>query len=208
MGGRRHIPLTLLGLLTLLAGGGAVWAQLDGPDGATITVQNATAATYGDPPGSTSFTLDLMSCVKSGGTSGCIAQTRRISYVPGRYMVVYQTQPSRKLLGTVPPAGIAFTVGQYVRVPGGSSPWAHAGTTLTRTETLAAFSHRVTMSKAATGKVYETAVVRNGYLVSVRLKVVVRTQVLPNGQEYLGFVINQTYRIVRVNGKPTPALAS
>jgi hypothetical protein len=187
--------------LTLLAGGAAVWGQLIGPDGATIAVQNATAATYGDPTGSTSFTLDLQSCVSSNGTSGCIAQTRRITYVPPKSMVVYQTQPSRQRLGTVPPAGIAFTLAQYVRVTVGGSPWAHSGTKLTRTETLAAYSHRVTMTKAATGKVYETATVRNGYLVSVKLKVVVHTQTLHNGQVYPGFVINQTYQIVRINGR-------
>jgi hypothetical protein len=209
MGGWRVIPLTLLGTMTLLAGGAAVWAQLDGPDGATITVQNATAATFGQPLGSTSFTMDLASNVSAGGTKGFISSTRRVLYVSSNDMEVAQTKP---VLGPPQRQSKAQTqeaLRQYGAVTGGVLPWAHSGNALTRTESFTAFSARVTPGEqVADGTVHESVVVRGGYLVLINLRVVVPRQTLSDGAVAPGGVVIQTYRFLRINGKPALALAS
>ncbi len=204
MHGRGSIPHILLGLLTALTGGAIALSLLTGPPGANVILQNATAATYGSPLGTTSFTLNLASSVSTSGTSGFITQTRRVVYAPSDGMIVYQTQPTVKRLGRVPKDGISTVLIQYAAVTGGPSDWTQSGTHLIRTETLGAFSRRVSgQIPAAHGMVHETAVVRGGYLVEVTLNVVV-----PRQQAAPGDVINQTYRILRVNGQAAPALSS
>jgi hypothetical protein len=209
MGGRRLIPLTLLGVMTLLIAGAGVWGQLRSPDGATITVQNATAATYGEPLGSTSFTMDLASNVSASGTKGFISSTRRVLYISPNDMVVAQTKPVLGLPQRQSKAQTREALKQYGAVTGGVIPWAHSGKALTRTESFTTFSARVTPGEqVADGTVHESVVIRGGYLVLISLRVLVPRQTLSDGAVAPGGVVTQTYRFLRINGRPAPALAS
>src|SRR5580704_11880779 len=102
MEARRRVPTILLGLLTLLAGGAVAVGLFNSPTTASVAVANATAQTYGAPLGSTSFTLDITVNVSALGTKGEISQVRRVVYTLPPHMVVYQTVPSLRRLGTIP----------------------------------------------------------------------------------------------------------
>ena len=52
------------------------------PSGATLTVQNASARTFGTPTGSTSFAMDLINTVSAGGSKGTVSQVRQVDYRP------------------------------------------------------------------------------------------------------------------------------
>ena len=86
-----------------------------------------------------------------------------------------------------------------------------------RTETLAAYDARVPAATATTcvprastvqGTVKERAAVRAGYLVGVRLTVVVPPQTLANGQPAASGVENQALVMLEINGTRTAALHS
>jgi hypothetical protein len=56
--------------------------------------------------------------------------------------------------------------------------------------------------------VYESIDVRDGYLVYLRIKVVLPSQRLSSGQSATGGVIGETLQIVSINGHAAPALSS
>ena len=58
------------------------------------------------------------------------------------------------------------------------------------------------------GTVHERAAVRSGYLVGVRLTVVVPPQTLADGQQATSGVENQALVLLEINGTRTAALGS
>jgi hypothetical protein len=215
---RNLIPLVLLAVLGLGGLAFAVLGASSAPSGATLAVQNGSARTFGTPTGSTSFALDLVNTISAGGSKGTISQVRQVDYKPPARMKVYQeTGSSSKLIAVLSPSAVACSLSTYTAIVGGSTPWTPNGTNFVRTETLAAYDARVPAATATTcvprattvqGTVKERAAVRGGFLVGVRLIVVVPQQTLQNGQTAAGGVENQALVFLQINGTQTSSLKS
>jgi hypothetical protein len=214
---RNLIPLTLLAVLALLTLLFAVLGASSAPSGATIAVQNASGNTFGSPSGSTSFVMDLVDTVSSGAGTGTVTQVRQIDYVPPNRMAVYQVGSKLRLLAVLPQAAITCTLSAYTTLVGGSTQWTANGGAYTRTESLADYSARVphvTPSSCAPspatvhGQVHEKASVRSGYLVGMRLTVVVPPQTLPSGGAAAHGVEGEAVVMVQINGTRVRSLGS
>ncbi len=215
---RNLIPLVLLAVLALATLGFAVLGASSAPSGATLAVQNASTETFGSPTGSTSFAMDLVSTLSAGAGSGTLTQVRLIGYVPPQHMAVYQVAAgSTRLLAVLDPAAVTCALSEYTAIVGGTTPWTANGSGYTRTESLAAYSARVPRTTTTScephptsvrGQVLERAVVRSGYLVSVRLTVVVPPQRLSNGTEAAHGAEGEALVLLRINGTPTRSLGS
>jgi hypothetical protein len=215
---RNLIPLVLLAVLGLGGLAFAVLGASSAPSGATLAVQNDSARTFGTPTGSTSFAMDLVNTISAGGSKGTISQVRQVVYKPPSRMRVYQeTGSSSKLIAVLSPAAAACSLSTYTAIVGGSTPWTPNGTNFVRTETLAAFDARVPAASATTcvprastvqGTVNERAAVRGGFLVGVRLTVVVPPQKMQNGQAAANGVENQALVLLQINGARTSSLKS
>ena len=215
---RNLIPLVLLAVLGLGGLAFAVLGASSAPSGATLAVQNGSARTFGTPTGSTSFVMDLVNTISAGGSKGTISQVRQVVYRPPARMRVYQeTGSSSTLRAVLSPAAAACTLSTYTAIVGGSTPWTPSGTNFVRTETLAAFDARVPAATATTcvprattvqGTVKERAALRSGFLVGVRLIVVVPPQKLQNGQAAASGVENQALVFLQIDGTPTSSLKS
>jgi hypothetical protein len=210
---RNLIPLVLLAALGVGALGFAVLGASSAPSGATLTVQNASVRTFGTPTGSTSFAMDLVNTISAGGAKGTISQVRQVDYKPPHRMSVYQeVGSSSKLIAVLTPTAIACSLSTYTAIVGGSTPWTGNGTAFVRTESLATYDARVPAASATTcvprsttvqGTVQERAAVRGGFLVGVRLTVVVPPQAhAANGVE------NQALVLLEINGTHVAALGS
>jgi hypothetical protein len=207
---RNLIPLALLAVLGVGALGFAVLGASAAPSGATLTVQNGSTRTFGSPTGSTSFTMDVVNAVTTGGSNASVSQVRQIRYTPPDSMLVYQqVGSSSKLIASLNASTIPCSLSTYTALVGGPTPWTARGTAFVRTESLSAFSARVPTATATTcapepssvrGQVHETAAVRAGYLVGVRLTVVVPAQTLANGQRAEHGVENQALVMTKING--------
>jgi len=215
---RNLIPLVLLAVLALGTLGFAVLGASSAPSGATLTVQNSSVRTFGTPTGSTSFAMDLVNTISAGGSKGTISQVRQVDYKAPNRMSVYQDSGSgSKLIAILTPSAIACSLSTYTAIVGGDTPWTASGTVFVRTETLAAYDARVPAATGTTceprattvnGTVHERAVVHAGYLVGVRLTVVVPPQSLANGQPAANGVENQALVLLELNGTRTIALGS
>jgi hypothetical protein len=215
---RNLIPLALLAALGVGTLAFAVLGASAAPSGATLTVQNGSDRTFGNPTGSTPFALDLLNTVSSGEPNGTVSQVRQVDYVPPDRMTVYQEVGSRsKLIGTLSPSAIACSLSTYTSIVGGSTPWTPSGTAFVRTETLADYNARVPQASAIScaprptsvqGQVKERATVREGYLVAVRLTVAVPPQKLASGQQVAAGTENQALVMLEINGTRTGALGS
>jgi hypothetical protein len=215
---RNLIPLVLLAVLGLGGLAFAVLGASSAPSGATLTVQNGSARTFGTPTGSTSFTMDLVNTITAGGSKRTISQVRQVNNKPSGRMTVYQvTGSSSKLIAVLSPSAAACSLSTYTAIVGGSTPWTPNGTNFARTETLAAFDARVPAATATTcvprsstvqGTVKERAAVRGGFLVGVRLTVVVPPQKMQNGEAAASGVENQALVLLQINGTKTTALKS
>lgn len=215
---RNLIPFALLAVLALATLGFAVLGASSAPSAATLTVQNASTETFGSPTGSTSFAMDLVGTLSGGAGTGTITQVRLVTYVPPRHMAVYQVGArSTRLLAVLDQAAITCALSAYTSIVGGTTPWSANGSGYTRTETLAAYSARVPRTAATScepyptsvhGQVLEKAVVRSGYLVGVRLTVVVPPQKLSNGTEAAHRAEGEALVLLRINGTPTRSLGS
>jgi len=213
---RNLIPLALLAVLALGGLGFAVLGASSAPSGATLTVQNGSVRTFGTPTGSTSFVMDLLNTIATGGSKGTTSQVRQVDYKPPARLAVYQqTGSSSKLIAVLSPSAAACSLSTYTAVVGGSTPWTPNGTAFVRTETLAEYDARVPAPTATTcvprasmvqGTVKERAAVRGGYLVGIRLTVVVPPQKLANGQPAASGVENQALVLLEINGTRTAAL--
>jgi hypothetical protein len=93
---RNLIPLALLAVLAIGAGVFAVVGFVGAPNATTITVQNATATTFGSPPGSTSFLMDLVSTLSSGATTGTLKEQHLIDFTTPDQMKVIPVGTSSK----------------------------------------------------------------------------------------------------------------
>ena len=210
---RNLIPFALLAVLALATLGFAVLGASSAPGAATLTVQNASTETFGSPTGSTSFAMDVVSTLSAGAGTGTITQARLVAYVPPQHMAVYQvTGRSTRLLAVLDQSAITCALSAYTSIVGGTTPWTANGSTYTRTETLAVYSARVPRTAgpscapqptAVHGRVLEIAVVRSGYLISVRLTVVVPPQKLSNGTEAAHGAESEALVLLRINGTPT-----
>lgn len=215
---RNLIPLVLLAILAVGTLGFAVLGASSAPSGATLAVQNGSTRTFGTPTGSTSFAMDLVNTISAGGSKGTISQVRQVVYKPPHRMAVYQeVGSSSKLIALPRPSTIPCTLSAYTAIVGGSTPWTPSGKAFVRTETLAAYDARVPVSTATTcaprastvqGTVRERAAVSAGYLLGVRLTVVVPAQTLANGQRATSGVENQALVLLAINGTRTAALGS
>jgi hypothetical protein len=215
---RNLIPLALLAVLGLGGLAFAVLGASSAPSGATLAVQSGSAQTFGTPTGSTSFAMDLVNTISTGGSKGTISQVRQVDYRPPSRMTVYQeTGSSSKLIAVLSPAAAACSLSTYTAIVGGSTPWTPSGTNFVRTETLAAYDARVPAATATTcvprastvqGTVNERAAVRGGFLVGVRLTVTVPPQKLQNGQTATNGVENQALVFLQINGTKTSSLTS
>jgi hypothetical protein len=215
---RNLIPLVLLAVLGLGGLAFAVLGASSAPSGATLAVQNGSAQTFGTPTGSTSFTMDLVNTISASGSKGTISQVRQVDYKPTARMTVYQeTGSSSKLIAVLSPSAAACSLSTYAAIVGGSAPWTPNGTNFVRTETLAAYDARVPAATATTcvprattvqGTIKERAAVRGGFLVGVRLVVVVPPQKLQNGQTATSGVENQALVFLQINGSETSSLKS
>ena len=72
---RNLIPFTLLAVLVILALVFAVIGQTSSPNRASLAVQNATSATFGDPAGSNSFTMNLSASLSASLHSSSFRRT-------------------------------------------------------------------------------------------------------------------------------------
>ena len=214
---RNLIPLALLAVLALLTILFAVLGASSAPSGATLAVQNASGKTFGSPTGSTSFVMDLVDTASAGAGTGTLSQVRQIDYVPPNRMVVYQVGSTVRRLAVLDQAAITCTLSAYTTLVGGSTPWTASGDAYTRTESLADYSARVPQvtptscaPRPATvhGQVQERAVIRSGYLVGVRLTVVVPPQTLPGGGSAAHGVEGEAVVMVQINGTRVRSLGS
>jgi hypothetical protein len=215
---RNLIPLALLAVLALGSFAFALLGASSAPSGATLAVQNGSTRTFGSPTGATSFAIDLVTTIPAGGSSGAVSQVRGVAYVPPSHMTVSQVSGSTsKVIAVLNPAATACSLSTYAAIVGGSTPWTASGTSYVRTETLAAYDARVPRATATScvprttavrGQVRERAAVRAGYLVGVRLTLVVPPQTLSNGQQAASGVENQALVVLEIDGTRTRALGS
>jgi hypothetical protein len=215
---RNLIPPLLLAVLALGTLAFAVLGASSAPSGATLTVQNGSARTFGTPTGSISFAMDLVNTISAGGSNGTISQVRQVDYKPPARMSVYQeVGTSSKLIAVLKPSAIDCSLSTYTAIVGGSTPWTKTGAAFVRTETLAAYDARVPAATATSceprsstvsGTVKERAAVRAGFLVGVRLTVVVPPQTTANGRKAVNGVENQALVVLEIDGTRTAKLGS
>ncbi len=215
---RNLIPLALLAVLGIGTLGFAVLGASSAPSGATLTVQNASVRTFGTPTGSTSFAMDLVNSLSAAGAKGTVSQVRQVAYKPPSRMTISQVVGSNsKHIAVLPASAAVCNVVTFAAIVGGSTPWTARGAAFVRTEALATYEARVPTATPTTcepqsttvqGTVQERAAVRSGYLVGVRLTVVVPPQMLPGGQHATSGSESQALVLLEINGTRTAALGS
>ena len=114
------------------------------PHPTTVTVQNASAETFGTPTGATSFLMDLVNTLSAGPKARTLSQARLVDYVAPDRMLIYPVGSGSK----VPPSvlrqpGISCVLSAYTAMVAGPKAWNANGDTYRRTETLADYTARV-----------------------------------------------------------------
>jgi len=218
MSRRNLIPLVLLAVLAVLVLVFAAVGASSAPGSATIAVQNATGETFGAPPGTTSFSMRLVASIAAAAGSASISQTRLIAYTPPGRTAVYEVSTATRLIALLGEQGSQCALSAYTSIVGGPVAWnARGAGSYTRTESLADYSGRVPDATGTTcsprpsavrGTVAEVADLKSGYLVSVRLTVVVPPQKLANGSAATHGVEGETLNLLKIDGRPTSALGS
>ena len=212
---RNLIPFALLAVLVILALVFAVVGQTSSPNRASIAVQNATSATFGDPAGSNSFSMNLSASLSASLRSGSISQERLITYRPPGHLTVYQrVGADARRVAVLGPSAIPCVLSSYTAIVGGNTAWNANGNTFTRDETLADFSARVPHSSATTcapqpsavhGSVAERAILKSGYLVDLTLVVSVPAQRLANGQPAPHGIEGERLQLLTIGGTAWPS---
>jgi hypothetical protein len=128
-------------------------------------------------------------------------------------MAVYKTQPKLSLLGRESKDAIRVDLLDYVAIIGGTTPWSGGGPHYDRTEPLTTFVARVNpklgaQGRAVQGKVYETAVVHDDFLVYLEVNLDVPKQALDGGRLTAGGLQREIFQLLRINGSPAPAVGS
>jgi hypothetical protein len=213
---RNLVPLVLLAVLVVLALVFALVGLSSAPGPATLAVQNATGESFGAPPGTTSFSMSLVDSIAPTTGTASISQTRLITYAPSGRMAVYQVGSTTRLIALLGKEGSQCALSAYTSIVGGPVAWhGHGGGTYTRSESLADYSSRVPYATGTTcsprpatvrGTVAEVADVISGYLVSVRLTVVVPPQRLANGSAATHGIEGEALNLLKIDGRPTNAL--
>jgi hypothetical protein len=188
---RNLIPLMLLAVLVVGTAVFAVVGQTSAPKASTITVENATAKTFGSPTGSTSFLMDLVNTLSAGPKAGTLSQTRLLDYVAPDRLLIYPVGTKSRVPTILHQPAISCALSAYTAMVQGPTAWNANGETYTRTESLADYTARVPRTGGTTcepqaltaqGNVDETVVIRSGYLVAARFRIVVPPQTLHSGQ--------------------------
>ncbi len=216
---RRNLtPLVLVAALAVLALVFALVGVSSAPGTATLAVQSATGESFGAPPGTTSFSMSLVDSIAPASGTASISQTRLITYAPPGRMAVYQVGSTTRLIAVLGEEGSQCALIAYTSIVGGPVAWnARGAGTYARTESLADYSGRVPYATGTTcstrpstvrGTVDEVADVVSGYLVSVRLTVVVPPQRLANGSAATHGVEGEALNLLKIDGRPTRALGS
>jgi hypothetical protein len=215
---RNLIPLVLLAAVAVLALVFAVVGASSAPGSATLAVQNATGETFGAPLGTTSFSMSLVDSIAAVTGSTSISQTRLITYAPPGRTAVYQVGTTTRLIALLGEQGSQCALSAYASIVGGPVAWnARGAGSYARTESLDDYSGRVPNATGTTcsprpsavrGTVAEVADVKSGYLVSVRLTVVVPPQRLANGSAATHGVEGEALNLLKIDGRPTSALGS
>jgi len=208
---RRHlIPFILLAVLVILALVFAVIGQTSSPNRASLAVQNATSATFGDPAGSNSFTMNLSASLSASVHTSFTSQKRLVTYrAPDRLTVSQRVGARTVRLAVLGPSAIPCVLSSYTSIVGGTTAWNADGTTYTRDESLADFSSRVPNSTSTTceaqpsavrGSVAEQAILRSGYLVDLTLIVTVPAQRLADGRPAAHGVEGERLEFLTIGG--------
>lgn len=213
---RNLVPFVLLALLVVLALVFAAIGLRSSPNRASLTVQNATSATFGDPPGSSSFSMIRIDSLAPTARSARIRQERLITYHASSHLTVSQRQGSTMVrIAVLAPAAVPCIVSTYTGIVGGSTAWNASGNTYTRVESLADFSARVPDSSApdcapvpsaVRGTVAERAILRSGYLVDLTLVVNVPSQRTASGRPAAHGVEGERLELQSIGGTPVTDL--
>jgi hypothetical protein len=214
---RNLIPLTLLAVLAVGTAVFAVFGQVSAPNATTITVQNASAKTFGSPTGSTSFLMDLVNTLSSGAKAGTLTHIR-LGYVAPDRMVIHSVGTASKATIILHQPAVSCALSAYTAMVGGPTSWNAKGDTYTRTESLADYTARVPRTGGTTcapkvaharGNVDETVVLRSGYLVAVGVRIVLPPQTLRSGQAAAnGVVEGQNIVFIQIGGVQVRSLKS
>ena len=152
MASRRLIPLTILGLLSVLTAVFAVLAVSMAPRGASHAVQSAANASFG----ADSFSVELTISVSAGTGTGTLTQVRSVAYdaaTPGT--IVVRNVETGKLLGTEHGAAVTTSVNGYLALAAGATPWVGSGSHFSRTESFVAFAKSSPQRTTPRGTVFE-----------------------------------------------------
>jgi hypothetical protein len=214
---RNLIPLVLLAVLAVGTAVFAVVGQASAPNGTTITVQNATAKTFGSPTGANGFLMDLVNTLSSGGKAGTLSQTRLIDYVAPDRLVIYPVGTKSKVPTVLQQPAISCVLSAYTAMLQGPTAWNANGDTYTRTESLVDYTARVPRTGGTTcepqalhaqGNVDETVVIRSGYLVAARVRIAVPPQTLRSGQAASHGIEGETLVFIKIGGVQVRSLRS
>jgi hypothetical protein len=219
MSRRPLVPLLVLAVLTVLALGLAVLGFNSSPDRPSLAVQNATARTFGAPPGTVPFTVNVIDTLSTVRGTGALSQVRHAVYtIPSRLVVTQRVGRRTSRVAVLGPSATPCLLASYTADSGGSTAWLSQGNdTYTRTESLAEYSSRVPRSSGTScapqptdvrGTVAERAVLRAGYLVDLALTVTVPPQRLPNGQSASSGIEGEQLQLVSIGGTPVGKLGS
>lgn len=184
---RNLIPLLLLAVLAVLTALFAVLGVRNAPTSTTIQVQNAAEMTFGTPTGANSWILELITSVNVGVGTANGTTERLIDYSAPDRMVVYDVSGnSAKIAGVLRQPAVSCVLSSYAAMLQGPASWTQkTGGTFTRTESLSEYSARVPRPSGTTcqavantsqGQVHSTAIIRSGYLIAARARVVAPTQ--------------------------------
>jgi hypothetical protein len=214
---RNLIPLLLLAVLVVGTAVFAVVGQATAPNSTTITVQNATAKTFGSPTGATSFLMDLVNTLSTGTKTGNVSQTRLLDYTAPDRLLIYPVGTGSKVPTVLRQPAISCALSAYTAMVQGPTAWNADGGTYTRNESLADYTARVPRTGGTTcepqavtarGTVAETVVIRSGYLVAARVRIVVPPQALPSGQTAANGVEGETIVFIQIGSVQVRSLKS
>jgi hypothetical protein len=218
---RNVVPLVLLAVLVVLTIVFAALAATSSPDSSSLVVQNATGETFGYPDGASSFSMHLIETASSGPGVTPITQVRLVDFVGPGQMAVYQVGTHLRLMAVLDQPAIDCALSSYTATVGGTTPWAEgasaasSGSTYTRTESLAAYSARVPhavrtacapQATVVRGTVIEVATVRSGYLVTLRVTIVVPPQTFNGGTLAAGGMEGETLQLLQIDRTPVGSL--
>jgi hypothetical protein len=135
--------------------------------------------------------MDLVNTLSAGPKAGTLSQTRLLDYVAPDRLLIYPVGTKSRVPTILHQPAISCALSAYTAMVQGPTAWNANGETYTRTESLADYTARVPRTGGTTcepqaltaqGNVDETVVIRSGYLVAARFRIVVPPQTLHSGQ--------------------------